>query len=308
LFIIQFSKTGTAREVLLGLIGSCVVLLFCSWLLFFCGWYIGNKPLGVPVKDYIAQSAFFTTSALIIAPMARDAWNRGRSTISMLLVVVILLFVANIFFIAASRTYLIGAPILLAWFGYVSYRWKGVLVVGCCLLLIAGAAWTGDSFFRARTGTFLSEITGYQPTGKATSAGERITFWRKSLEFIETAPVLGHGTGSIRSQFNLAAVDEVGMAGERSANPHNQVFAVGIQLGCLGIIILIAMWIAHLVLFKAAEGVAWAGIVIVAQNIIGSLFNSHLFDFTHAWLYVIGVGVAGGEVLRSRIRKPPQPL
>ncbi|SRR5579871_920382 len=46
--------------------------------------------------------------------------------------------------------------------------------------------------------------------------------------------------------------------------------------------------------------VAWIGISVVAQNFVGSLFNSHLFDFTQGWLYVFGVGVAGGIMLRKR--------
>jgi hypothetical protein len=29
------------------------------------------------------------------------------------------------------------------------------------------------------------------------------------------------------------------------------------------------------------------------------LFNSYLFDFTEGWLYVMGVGVAAGMVLRQ---------
>jgi len=36
------------------------------------------------------------------------------------------------------------------------------------------------------------------------------------------------------------------------------------------------------------------------QNVVSSLFNSHLFDFTSGWLYVFGVGVIGGMVLRQR--------
>jgi hypothetical protein len=36
------------------------------------------------------------------------------------------------------------------------------------------------------------------------------------------------------------------------------------------------------------------------QNIVSSLFNSHLFDFTQGWLYVFGVGVVGGVVLREQ--------
>jgi len=36
------------------------------------------------------------------------------------------------------------------------------------------------------------------------------------------------------------------------------------------------------------------------QNIFTSLFNSHLFDFHEGWMYVLGVGVAGGMTLRAR--------
>jgi O-antigen ligase len=39
--------------------------------------------------------------------------------------------------------------------------------------------------------------------------------------------------------------------------------------------------------------------VLVVQNIVGSLFNSHLFDFVQGWTYVFGVGVLGGMVLRQ---------
>jgi O-antigen ligase len=38
--------------------------------------------------------------------------------------------------------------------------------------------------------------------------------------------------------------------------------------------------------------------VIVVQNFISSLLNSHLFDFHEGWVYVLGVGVAGGMVAR----------
>jgi hypothetical protein len=64
------------------------------------------------------------------------------------------------------------------------------------------------------------------------------------------------------------------------------------------------MWIAHLMLFRAEGLVAWCGLVVVAQNIVSSLFNSHLFDFNQGWLYVFGVGVLGGTVLSVRDRKP----
>jgi O-antigen ligase len=74
---------------------------------------------------------------------------------------------------------------------------------------------------------------------------------------------------------------------------------VGIQLGLLGVCLLLAMWIAHLMLFRGKGSLAWIGTVIVAQNIVSSTFNSHLSDFTQGWLYVLGTGVVGGMVLRQ---------
>jgi len=73
-----------------------------------------------------------------------------------------------------------------------------------------------------------------------------------------------------------------------------------IQLGVLGTIVLVAMWTAHFMLFRGRGFIAWIGLIVVVQNIVSSLFNSHLFDFTQGWLYVFGVGVVGGMVLREQ--------
>jgi hypothetical protein len=59
------------------------------------------------------------------------------------------------------------------------------------------------------------------------------------------------------------------------------------------------MWISHLLLFRGPGTLAWIGLVIVTSNIVGSLFNSFIFDFTEGWLYVIGVGVMAGMVQRT---------
>jgi O-antigen ligase len=54
------------------------------------------------------------------------------------------------------------------------------------------------------------------------------------------------------------------------------------------------MWCSHLLLFGALNLVSWIGLIVVVQNFVSSLFNSHLFDFTEGWIYVLGVGVTGG--------------
>jgi O-antigen ligase len=71
--------------------------------------------------------------------------------------------------------------------------------------------------------------------------------------------------------------------------------------------VLLAMWAAHGLLFRGAGLMASIGTIIVVQNFLSSLVNSHLFDFGQGWLYVFGVGIVGGTVLRNAQRPPAVP-
>ncbi len=132
--------------------------------------------------------------------------------------------------------------------------------------------------------------------------GMRLEFWRKSLRFFAEAPAFGHGTGSTRGLFEQAAVGQTGAAAEIIGNPHNQTLNVAVQWGTIGIVVLYAMWLAHLLLFRGEGLIAWVGLLVVVQNIFTSLFNSHIFDFHEGWMYVLGVGVAGGTLLKQGFR------
>ena len=57
----------------------------------------------------------------------------------------------------------------------------------------------------------------------------------------------------------------------------------------------------HLLLFRGEGLVNWIGLLVVIQNMLTSTLNSHLFDFTEGWIYVLGVGVAAGQTLASRV-------
>jgi O-antigen ligase len=146
----------------------------------------------------------------------------------------------------------------------------------------------------------VEELQDYNASGAVTSVGVRLEFWKKSLEFARAAPLVGNGTGTIEALFRRSATGDTGTPAVVTGNPHNQILAVAIQLGVLGTIELIAMWLFHVALFREASLFGWFGLIIVVGNIVSSLFNSHLFDLTQGWLYVFGVGVAGGTVLNKR--------
>ena len=75
--------------------------------------------------------------------------------------------------------------------------------------------------------------------------------------------------------------------GRVTGDPFQQTLAVGIQLGLVGIAVLWATWIAHLLFFRGNTLPAWIGFVVVTQNIVGSMLNTHLFNSTQGWIYVV---------------------
>jgi hypothetical protein len=127
-----------------------------------------------------------------------------------------------------------------------------------------------------------------------------MAFLKESLTIIGSAPIIGHGIGSIPKEFRQVTAGQSGAAAVATVNPHNQTFAVAIQLGLAGGFVLWAMWVAHFFLFRGDGHAAWFGTMVVTENIISSTAHSHLFDFANGWLYVFGVGVLGGMVLRER--------
>lgn len=308
LLLVQFRRSENAHWVLNGFLVSCVALLLVSTVSFvwpgFILWAWAKAP-GVPVKDYLSQAALFTVSAFILLYWVREAFLLRRPLATALYAVIAAAFILNLSFVATSRTALLTVPVLLTLFVARFFRWKGICATAAAAAIVAGLVWTSSDYVRHRLGNLSSEIALYQKEDKRTSAGERIEFWKKSIGFVAEAPVFGHGTGSTRSLFARVASQGDGVSSLISTNPHNQFLAVAVQVGLLGGLFLIAMWAAHIVLFRGTGAASWIGLVIVTQNIFGSLFNSHLSDFGQGWLYVFGVGIAGGVMLAAQ--KSAQP-
>jgi O-antigen ligase len=305
LLLVQFRRSERGHLVLYGFLISCAVLQLASWILYGLwladpSWVIiPNKLRGIPVKDYIAQSSEFLICAFALLIAAIERARVREHLIAAVLAISAALFLANIFYVATGRTAIVVVALLFVVLAFREFGWKGLLGAGLVGAILLGVVWASSPLLRERVIQSVEEMRSSRTENAIDSTGPRLEFWKKSLSFIVEAPVIGHGTGSIAEQFRRAA-GTTGAAAIRADNPHNQVFGVAIQLGLVGAALLVAMWIAHLALFRGGGFVAGIGLVIVLQNIVSSLFNSHLFDFFHGWLYVFGVGVVGGMALRTR--------
>jgi O-antigen ligase len=300
----HFERSARGVQVLTAFLVSCVLLLAMSWLVAFDPRLAlkSGAAYGVPVKDYIDQSQEFALCAVALAYPIVPLLRARRILLAALLIVLSLSFVVNMMFVIVSRTALVTMPIMLAVFALLHLKWRDIVIIFCVATLFGGLAWATSSQLRRTTETVARDYQLYKERNLPTSIGLRLEFWQKSLRFFSEAPIFGHGTGSIRALFEEAAVDQFGAAAEVVGNPHNQTLNVAIQWGLIGIAVLYAMWLVHLLLFRGDGLAAWIGLLVVVQNIFTSLFNSHLFDFHEGWMYVLGVGVAGGMVLKTGSR------
>ncbi|HEY0909264.1 MAG TPA: O-antigen ligase family protein [Bradyrhizobium sp.] len=297
--VYHFERSPRGRWVFTGFLASCTLLMILSWIVLVVPHFKITHTVsdGVPVKNYIDQSQEFALCAFALTLPALTALRQQRWWIAAICAALILAFVANMLFVVSARTALVYMPVLLVLFASLHLSRRATRLLFACAALTSLLAWTASPYLRQRVADIGIEYQAQDTSGIASTA-QRLTYWQKSIKFIANAPLFGHGTGSIREQFAQDAIGQTGLRAEVVNNPHNQTLNVAIQWGLVGVVLLYAMWFRHVTLFPGESLAAWIGLVVVVQNIVSSLPNSHLFDFHEGWMYVIGVGVAGGMSLR----------
>jgi O-antigen ligase len=302
LLLYHFERSTRGVWIFVAFLASCALLMAVSWVVAFEP-NLTLKPTlerGIFVKNYIDQSQEFALCTVALAYPVMTFLQTNRIRLAALLTVVALSFLANMMFVVISRTALVTMPIMLAVFALLHLKSRTTMVASCAAVLLAVGAWNASSDLRTTTLKFLADYQQTWVQNNPSGMGSRLEFWQKSLRFFAEAPVIGHGTGSTRGLFEQAAIGQTGAHAEIVANPHNQTLNVAVQWGAIGVVLLYAMWLVHLLLFRGDGLANWIGLIVVVQNIFTSLFNSHLFDFHEGWMYVLGVGVAGGMVLGAK--------
>jgi O-antigen ligase len=291
LLMAQFRASGRQMWAAIAFIASATVLLIVSFAFTTPLLRSHGNYYGVPVKDYITQSGIMVLCIAGLADEILKALRERRQLYAAGLILLSCGFLFDIVFIASSRTSLLVLPILLL---AVMKRHFGLRIIGSFalgLVLLSVAAWSVSPYLRARVAKLNHEVA--EISAPQVQRGGRVELWRAAWKIVEQSPWYGHGTGSIPETFRR-------LPGQENEpphwNPHNELLAKGIQFGFVGVVVLLAMWGAHVLVFWGGGQASAFGLIVVIQNILSSMFNSHLLDFTQLWLYVFGVGVfAGGS-------------
>jgi O-antigen ligase len=122
-----------------------------------------------------------------------------------------------------------------------------------------------------------------------TSSSIRLNYYRTTAAIVRDHPVLGVGTGGFVSAYR----DQIkGTDLPESNNPHSQYLLTAAQLGAVGLVALLAlfviMWRQAGALDPAARLAARA---IVLTMAVGCLFNSFLIDHVEGLLFAWMAGL-----------------
>jgi hypothetical protein len=304
----HFQRSSRGMWVFVAFLVSCALMMVMSWIVAYDP-SLSLKPpgssdaRGVFVKNYIDQSQEFALCAMALVYPFMRLVRAGKFWPSLLVGLLAVCFIDTMAFIVASRSAIVTMPVMLAAVALVHMRRRTSLIIIGVMIALVGLLWITTTDLRWGPRRLLKDYQLYKTEQSVTSIGLRLEFWKKSLQFFSEAPVIGNGTGSLRGLFERAATDYTDS--DRSkiiSNPHNQTLNIAVQWGTIGVVLLYAMWLVHLLLFRGEGLVAWIGLLVVVQNMFTSLFNSHLFDFHEGWMYVLGVGVAGGMTLAAKQR------
>lgn len=213
----------------------------------------------------------------------RTYWQRWA------LALVALLAAANVWLAVQGRTGYVVLAVLVLWFAYSRWSWKGFAAAAAGLALLFAAAYQWAPVFQERVTQAAKEARDYrfQAHPGETSIGSRLHFWKRSAQWLAKNPFLGAGTGGWAEAFYEATEDDDAFMHNRDRNhPHNEYVHLAVQLGPLGLALFVALLA---VAFRRAgrlplEHAALAQGFVLAFA-IGAMFNDLYFDTTegHLW-------------------------
>lgn len=281
----------TKDRALMAFAASMTVTLILSiclavGLLPAAGWIKGipANPLS-PFKKHTTHNVLMAFGSLLFAVQAWRAQQPRRRWIWGTLAV---LAAANVVLMVQGRTgYVVIAALGVAWL-HRAYRWRGILVALGLMAGIGAGAYGVSPVFQQGTDRVVEGFQQWSPERRAIDpVGERLEFYRHTLEIIRVHPVVGVGTGG----FTTAYSEQVkGTQFPVTRHPHNQYLLIAAQLGLIGLAAMLFMflqqWRSSVALQNDLHGFLVRGLVLTIA--VGCLFNTFLIDHTEklwfAWL------------------------
>lgn len=311
LLILVFSGANWNGAIRYGLIGSLLFVMILS-----SSNYLGWTSVGAlhnatdPVtrawvfKNHITAGIF---SALLFSVCMDQASSAAGRRTQVFFYALAAWSLVNVFIMLQGRTgqviaifFCVYHAMRLAWAhrGHTPatrVRRLVLFAVPCVLLIGASLHMKADRLTEIDT-----EYSDYLHDNAVTSVGLRAEWYQRSLEIFAEKPLFGHGEGSVQYEFAPLTQGLTGARGTGTANPHNQYLLIAVELGLVGVGLLLNLLVqiarSGRALPPTSRHLLYAYLFAFS---LGSLVNSLLLDFSEGYMFVLLTGILLGCACRQ---------
>ena len=292
LVLVLLRNLRDARIALACYIAAQTFVVVTSWLLFTgltVPWVpTAKSALGTVYSSYLDQAILTAGYVVLCWQMRHEFPGRYGRYIACGLVMMGALNVLVVLPGRSGQVCLLAAIALHAMWA-LPMRWRVLGMVSPVLVL--SAAMLLSTQFKNGVMEIANGIKRFQPVQQTaqggslvaiedrSSTGERLTFWYRSVQAIKERPLLGFGTGTWQQQYYRLESGKPSAATVSVRNPHQEYLFWGVQLGLVGMGLLIG-WFASLAWQSLKYGKKYGHplAAMLAVCVTACLFNSALYD------------------------------
>ena len=271
-------------------------------------------PVRTPDRVYALFSSYLDQS-VITAIFAALCWHLRpllhRSRWRQLPVLVSGLALVCVFFVFQGRTgHLVAIAMLslmIMW--ELPRRWR-VAALAAPLLVLAALS-IGSEKIHARFNLLAHEVQAFASDGVInSSSGLRLNLWHRATQTMAEHPLVGSGVGSWEHEFaRLERSQGTDPAVDLGANPHQEYLLWGVELGALGLILLVAVLLcAWRDTLSMEPNVRRAQQSVIVGLSVAALFNCTLYDALIGDFFCVTLGVLlalGRQLLSEPAAREP---
>jgi len=249
LFLLPILLTITKREYIKYYISAFILAMTLTEVLSYLVWFEVIDPLHkatvgnpTPTMSHISYNPYLTFAIYLIAHELLN--NKSLSSFSKYLYSFFALTMSVNMFITGGRAgqVMFFAMITILIFQY--YNSKKIKAAVLSIIILPSIFMTAYSVspqFNNRVHQALGDLYSYSSGEVNTSIGQRISFTLNSLKIIQENPIIGVGTGDFPNEYKMVNIKhspDVSL----TVNPHNMYILTTVQLGLLGLIIMLSMF------------------------------------------------------------------
>jgi len=262
-------------------------------------WATVSRFRYVVYSTYLDQSIIFAASAAIFWHL-RTLWPQFRHLAALMAGLALL----NTLLLLDGRTgYSVALTMMTLAIMWALPKKMRLMAVVLAPVLILALATLSSGKVSKRLSDMVSESQSYAQQGSAeSSSGFRLNAWKRSVQAMSQAPVIGHGVGS----WTLTIKRLEGPSAEKvfgtneASNPHQEYLLWGVELGLAGILLLLGVIGAALRdAQRFAPPIERATVSLLAALAVACLFNSALYDALVGDYFCVALGLLMALGLRT---------